>query len=599
MSGGGGISLVWPTPPWQTGYGIPTSDPGTPNGHHRYLPDVSLSAAGHDAYAVGISKDNRYSLAAGTSAAAPAFAGIMAIVNQVTNQANGNPNPRLYGLATEVPSVFHDITTGSNAVPCMAGSPDCSGGILTGYSAGPGYDLATGWGSVDAYVLAHAWAVSTPAPVPLNITSSSPLTGGQTGTAYVQTLTATGGTPPYSWTVNSGTLPSGLALSAAGAFSGTPTTPGTYSFTVQVTDSANATVSQTFQITITGSTSAGGMSPTANTYHVFPQFADGVLSDGSFYRTTLMISNPSATAAVSCTLQLRGLSVPGFNLTYSMGANGWIIASTSGIQSFQSGYATLQCSSSVESQLLYSYYDASGAKLSEATVFSSPPATRVQVLGDNRGGAQIAIAIANDSDQSGIYTIAAYDSDGNLVGSVNKTFAARSSYAAFVNDLVSLPTGYYGQILVFGNNPNSLIGLRYTGNVFTTIPGVVRSSVASTANTYHVFPQFADGQLSDGSYYHTTVLLTNPSSSSGSCALHLYGLSVNGKNVFTYSNVVPGSWAATTSISSMQSIKSGYATLSCSMPVEAQLLYSYYSSTGIRSPRRRSFLHRLHQAHGY
>src|SRR5205823_3017756 len=123
--------------------------------------------------------------------------------------------------------------------------------------------------------------------------------------------------------------------------------------TVQVTDSANTTVSQTFQITITGSsTSAGGSSATANTYHVFPQFADGVLNDGSFYRTTLMISNPSSTAAASCTLQLQGLSVPGFNLNHSIGASGWVIASTSGTQSFQSGYATLQCSSSVESQLL-------------------------------------------------------------------------------------------------------------------------------------------------------------------------------------------------------------------------------------------------------
>src|SRR5207244_9005212 len=104
----------------------------------------------------------------------------------------------------------------------------------------------------------HAWAVSTPAPAPLNITSSSPLTAGQTGTAYVQTLTATGGTPPYSWTVLSGSLPGGLSLGVAGILNGTPTLPGTYSFTVQVTDSANATASQTFQITITGSTSAGG-----------------------------------------------------------------------------------------------------------------------------------------------------------------------------------------------------------------------------------------------------------------------------------------------------------------------------------------------------
>src|SRR5438552_3504315 len=98
-----------------------------------------------------------------------------------------------------------------------------------------------------------------------------------------------------------------------------------------------------------------------------------MLNNGNFYRTTLMISNPSASTAASCTLQLRGLTVSGFNSSYSIGASGWVIASTSGTQSFKSGYATLHCSSSVEAQLLYSYYNALGTKLSEATVFSSPP----------------------------------------------------------------------------------------------------------------------------------------------------------------------------------------------------------------------------------
>ena len=59
----------------------PDSDDAVAGGGRELL-DVSLSAAGHDAYAVGISRDNRYSLVSGTSAAAPAFAGIMAIVNQ-------------------------------------------------------------------------------------------------------------------------------------------------------------------------------------------------------------------------------------------------------------------------------------------------------------------------------------------------------------------------------------------------------------------------------------------------------------------------------------------------------------------------------------
>src|SRR5262249_47920630 len=143
-------------------------------------------------------------------------------------------------------------------------------------NAGPGYDLASGWGSVDAYVLAHGWAASgTTGPAPLKIISPSPLNPGQAGTSYSQTLSATGGTPPYSWAVAGGNLPPGLTLSTAGVLGGMPSLSGAYNFTVQVTDSARATATLAEAITVTGTTSGAGASPTANTYHVFPQFADG------------------------------------------------------------------------------------------------------------------------------------------------------------------------------------------------------------------------------------------------------------------------------------------------------------------------------------
>ena len=71
----------------------------------------------------------------------------------------------------------------------------------------------------------------------LKITTSS-LPNGAVGSAYSTTLTATGGTLPYSWTVTSGALPAGLTLSNDGTISGTPTSAGQSNFTVQVTDSS-------------------------------------------------------------------------------------------------------------------------------------------------------------------------------------------------------------------------------------------------------------------------------------------------------------------------------------------------------------------------
>jgi hypothetical protein len=103
----------------------------------------------------------------GTSAGVPVFAGIVALLNQQTNspRGQGNINYILYPLATSFPAAFHDITSGDNIVPCRTtpppASPDCpttgpSAGFL-GHSAGPGYDLVTGLGSLDAHSLVTAW----------------------------------------------------------------------------------------------------------------------------------------------------------------------------------------------------------------------------------------------------------------------------------------------------------------------------------------------------------------------------------------------------------------------------------------------------------
>jgi Putative Ig domain len=80
-------------------------------------------------------------------------------------------------------------------------------------------------------------SITIGAAATLQITSSSPLPDGNVGAAYSQTLQATGGLKPYSWAVTVGSLPAGLTMDASGAISGTPTTTGTSTFTVQVTDS--------------------------------------------------------------------------------------------------------------------------------------------------------------------------------------------------------------------------------------------------------------------------------------------------------------------------------------------------------------------------
>ncbi len=152
---GGGRSILFPKPAWQSG-------PGVPNDGARDVPDVALAASYyHDGYwdcAGGICRNRN----GGDSFATPIFAGMVVLLNQqlmskgILGQPGlGNINPVLYRMAQNTTNVFHDITAGNNIVPC-AQTPDCIGGQL-GYSAGPGYDLVTGLGSVDAFNLISQW----------------------------------------------------------------------------------------------------------------------------------------------------------------------------------------------------------------------------------------------------------------------------------------------------------------------------------------------------------------------------------------------------------------------------------------------------------
>lgn len=161
-AGGGGTSIFFPKPAWQAG-------PGVPNDNARDVPDIALAASfNHDGYYV--IRNGAVVTTGGTSASAPVFAGMLALLNQyvVTNGIQpqpglGNVNPALYRLAASGSGVFHDITVGNNIVPCQKGSLNCLDGSF-GFSAGPGYDLASGLGSIDVGNLLTNWTSVPPPP---------------------------------------------------------------------------------------------------------------------------------------------------------------------------------------------------------------------------------------------------------------------------------------------------------------------------------------------------------------------------------------------------------------------------------------------------
>ncbi|HEY6905405.1 MAG TPA: S53 family peptidase [Candidatus Acidoferrales bacterium] len=189
----------------------------------------------------------------GTSVSTQAFAGIMALVDQKAEGAQGNANEVLYPLfAAQSAScntngppaatcIFNDVTSGTIAMPCVNGSPNCTSGgnpvgVLAGFDAGAGYDAATGLGSVNAANLVNApsaWTSSTGgADFSLSVSPSAvTVARGATGTVTL-TVTANGGfvgtvTPACS------DLPSGVTCSGS-------TVMGSGSSTITFTASSSA-----------------------------------------------------------------------------------------------------------------------------------------------------------------------------------------------------------------------------------------------------------------------------------------------------------------------------------------------------------------------
>jgi subtilase family serine protease len=148
-AGGGGVSAVFGRPIFQIGVAKVV-------GSHRGTPDISMTAAVNGAAWVYWSFPGGglpgWELVGGTSEATPIFSGVVALADQLAGHRLGWINPALYTLGavsqhTGLPTGLVDVTTGNNSF-----------GGVTGYNAARGYDLASGWGTIDGYKFVHALA---------------------------------------------------------------------------------------------------------------------------------------------------------------------------------------------------------------------------------------------------------------------------------------------------------------------------------------------------------------------------------------------------------------------------------------------------------
>ncbi|MEA3005249.1 MAG: hypothetical protein QOI94_518 [Acidobacteriaceae bacterium] len=438
-AGGGGKSLLWPKPSWQTGV------TGIPSDSARDVPDLSLNASpDHDPYLVctqiilasdptgstytssctngfriadsGYSDDQGLVAYGGTSADAPSFAGLLALLEQKLGvpEGLGNINPTLYTLAansTTYASAFHDITTGNNIVPCTAGSTNCPSSGEMGYSAGTGYDQATGLGSVDASNLATAFtsvAAKGGTTTTVAVSPASPSVG--------TTVTLTATVTPGSGT----TAPTGTVTFTIDGAAGSPITltNGVATTTISFSTGGAHTVVATYS----GDTNFYGSTSAATTINVG--------ATGGAATTTTLAASPT-------TVALNGA------LTLTATVQSSTAGTVAGTVTFTTGGATVGTASVIAG--------ASGTGTATLTVSSATPA-----LGFAAGSDTINAAYGGDSayaSSSGTAAITVTN-PGITMTVGNMTIASASAGNSGTSTITITSTqGYTGTVTLAANAP--------------------------------------------------------------------------------------------------------------------------------------------------
>ncbi|MGA8619334.1 MAG: protease pro-enzyme activation domain-containing protein [Candidatus Sulfotelmatobacter sp.] len=369
LASGGGASIFFSKPSWQTGTGVP-------NDGKRDVPDLALNASpDHDPYLFcsedgangaiqasctsGFRTGSGENLTAvgGTSAAAPTFAGVLALISQHLGSSGlGNINPTLYQLAASNPTAFHDVPASpgsNNIVPCTSGTTGCpaSAPFQYGFSTGTGYDQVTGLGSVDVSVLAQAWAASlspdfqltagplAPTPLPAGQSAADTLTisavTGSTGMVVnFAPSSCTGlpagatcsfnppsvtfdGTNPATTTVTISTVPNMALPSGAQTITITPTNSSRTTTTVSLSVSATT---EAFTLSSTASTFPVGVGGTAqipitvNSTTGFINSSNGT----TVLPLTYSCSGIPATSEISCQVSNNGQPTNASSVTISL-----------------------------------------------------------------------------------------------------------------------------------------------------------------------------------------------------------------------------------------------------------------------------------------
>jgi len=362
-------------------------------------------------------------------------------------------------------------------------------------------------------------------PPPLSVSTTS-LPNGTQSSAYNQRLAAVGGAAPYSWSLFSGTLPSGLTLSTSGQISGTPTILGTSNFTVQVTDSSvpTQTATQAFNITVVGPTDPQNLAELNGNYAFT---FTGIRGTGSISSVFAAVGRFTADGAGNLTngeLDTNavggGAAAQSFTGTYSIGADG------RGVMTFNigGGSARLAFAMMANGNAQFIEFDASGGagtigsgtmEKADTTAYST-----ARITGNYAFGAAGLDNVNNRAAIEGRFTSNGTGALTNAAGDVNAYGTDYPMIFTAANYTVSNTAtgrGTMNLAFTFGGTPDSLNFVFYivnSGKLF-----VMESDTITTA-TPLLNGVVVQQQIPAGGFTNASL--------NGNMVIYLTGLSICG-----------------------------------------------------------------------
>jgi Pro-kumamolisin, activation domain/Bacterial Ig-like domain (group 3) len=574
VAGGGGPSTINTKPAYQSGIN------GMPSANFRQVPDLSLFAGNglNASFYIICQQDSNptagsscdltnnnftdFQGVGGTSAAAPAFAGVMAMVNQKTGQRQGNANFVLYQLykngsgTTICPSaaspaitcIFYDTILGNNSVACAGGSPNCSNatagsgqfGVIVdptkantpAFLTTPGYDNASGLGSVNITTLLNAWSTAT-------FTADTVTLAATSGTSITH-----GNTVSFSVTLNP-TAATGVVALVAKPATGTCTPPSGLGLTTcaQVGIGSFSQSDQTFTLASGVAHITTDQLPGGTAYQVVANYAgDGTFAPGTSNAVTVTVGKEASSTAVNF-VTFDSANNPTINAATTIPYGGSYILqiAVSDSQSQQCATAVSACPSGTIT------LTDNGAPLKD---FSGSNQTRLNSLGFAEDQ-PVNLAVGAHS------LVAAYAGDNSFNASTSPAKSISVTAAATTVSIAAAPatniTTATPVTITAKVNTNS-IGAGPTGSI------VFKANNTQIGNAVAVVP--TAGNLNTGANAFSTATITHTFLTSGNVAItavytsgdtNYSGNTGTGNITITTTGTVPTTTVATASSSTIAS----------------------------------------------